>query len=118
MSDQCYFNGEFYQCVADTVAGESPATAPAKWRKVQIPADWRWVLTQLTYAHLLKLDGQNEKAAAERTLALNSERIGLVDTVRRESQREGRTLHRPAVQTPYNTNLNGLTGAPFPKATR
>ena len=117
MSNQCYFNGDFYQCVAPTTPGQSPttpgqspATNPAAWRLVQIPAEWRWFLTQLTYAHLLELDGQTDKAAATRQKALESETIGLSDTVRREAAAELKRLGRPSVQTPYNTNLNGLTG--------
>jgi hypothetical protein len=111
-NNQCYFNGDFYQCATATNAGESPATAPAKWRRVNIPQDWRWFLTQLTYAHLLELDGQTDKAATTRTKALESDRIGLTATIRREAQAEMSSLGRPSVQTPYNPNLNGITGYP------
>lgn len=98
MADQCYFNGEFYQCVTATAAGETPLTAPAKWRRIQLPKDWRWCLSQLAYAHLLKLDGQHDKAAVERAQALGMERNGLDALVRRAAMRE-RHLKRPNVQT-------------------
>lgn len=116
--NQCYFNGDFYQAAADTSPGDSPSSAPGSWRKIQIPVEFRWILLQLTYAHLLELDGQIEKAAATRTKALDSERIGLTDTLRREAQAEIRRLGRPAVQTPYNLNLNGLTGWPNARVDR
>lgn len=94
MPDQCYFNGNFYQCRTATVAGESPLNAPAKWSQIAIPKDWRWVLARLTYANLLELDGQKDKAMAERALAVSDERRGLDFMVRREANRE-RHLERP-----------------------
>jgi hypothetical protein len=94
MSDQCYFEGDFYQCTAATSAGESPASAPAKWGKVQIPAQWRWMLARLTYANLLELDGQTDKAMAARSLAIGDERRGLDWMIRLEANRE-RFLQRP-----------------------
>lgn len=86
--NQCYHNGEFWQCVTGTSAGESPTTAPAKWRRIQIPKEWRWVLARLTYAHLLEMDGQKDKAQAERAQATGAERIGLEFLMRREAQRQ------------------------------
>ena len=115
--DQCYFNGDFYQAVVATNAGDTPLSAPAKWCKVQVPAAWRWVLTQLTYAHLLELDGQSDKAADTRKKALESERIGLTDMIRREANAELRRLVRTDVQTPYNatsTTVTGLRGLHLP----
>ena len=108
--DQCYFSGDFYQATANTNAGESPLTTPSKWSLVKIPAQWRWLLTRLTYAHLLELDGQGDKAEQQRTLALESERIGLTDTVRREANAELKLLGRPSVQTPYNSTSTTTTG--------
>jgi hypothetical protein len=102
VADQCYFNGNFYQCVTATNAGESPDSAPAKWSQVQIPARWRWVLARLTYANLLELDGQKDKANAERMNALQDDRRGLDMMIRTEASRE-RFLERPKVQqTQFN----------------
>lgn len=97
MADQCYQGGEFYQCVTATVAGESPSTAPTKWARVQIPARWRWMLAKLTYANLLELDGQKDKALAERAVAIGDERRGLDFVIRTEANRE-RFLERPEVR--------------------
>lgn len=99
MADQCYFtDGEFYQCVTATTAGESPTTAPTKWRRIQIPKDWRWVLAQLTYAHLLEMDGQLDKANAVRARAREGGGQSLEALIRKEANRQGH-LHRPDVQT-------------------
>jgi hypothetical protein len=66
MDNQTYFNGDFWQCATDTSTGESPATTPAKWRKLRIPKEWRRVLAKLTFASLLELDGQTDKAKIHR----------------------------------------------------
>ena len=94
--NQAYYNGEFYQCVTATNAGESPATHPAKWRKISMLKDWRWPLAKLTYANLLELDGQKDKATAERTVALITPGRGLEEVVRRRVNRElqGRFHHQ------------------------
>lgn len=97
MAAQCYFNGNFYQCVTDAAAGESPATAPDKWSLVQLPARWRWVLAKLTYANLLELDGQKDKANDERDHAIGDDRRGLDRMIRNEANNE-RFLERPHVR--------------------
>jgi hypothetical protein len=97
MPDQCYFNGNFYQCAQATSAGESPASAPAKWCMVAIPDRWRWVLARLTYANLLELDGQKDKANAERANAIGDERRGLDWMIRTEANQQ-RFLERPQVR--------------------
>ena len=97
MANQAYFNGEFYQCVSATSPGETPLTHAAKWARVQIPAKFRFVLARLTYARLLEMDGQKEKAQAERRDAYERERLGLNDLARSERNREGHRS-RPNVQ--------------------
>jgi len=97
MPSQCYFNGNFYQAKATTTAGKSPATNPELWSLVKIPARFRWLLTKLTYANLLEIDGQKDKANDERAGAINDERRGLDILIRSEANREGR-LERPAIQ--------------------
>jgi len=86
--NQAYFNGDFYQCVTATSAGESPTTTAAKWRKIKLLGKWRWVLSQLTYSHLLRLDGQTDKANVERSIAYGRDRVGLDDLVRQEANEE------------------------------
>lgn len=101
MPDQCYFNGNYYQCVTATNAGESPATHPAKWRQIQLPKAWRWALAQLTYAELLKMDGQNDKALFARDEATGAQDVGVEDLIRKEANREAHRLSRPDVRSPY-----------------
>lgn len=106
MPDQCYFTGangksDFYQCLTPTVPGQSPATAPANWSVIGIPARFRWVLAHLTYANLLEMDGQKDKATAERTLAIEDDRRGLEVMIITEANRES-FLGRPSVQTPLD----------------
>lgn len=88
MSNQCYHNGDFWQCVTATNAGESPTTHPAKWRKLKLPGKWRWVLAQLTYAALLVMDGQNDKANVARSVAYGRDRTGLDELIRAEANEE------------------------------
>ncbi len=85
MPDQCYFEGDFYQCIYAADANESPETNPEKWEKLKIPVEWRRVLVKLTYAHLLQLDGQTDKALVERASA----RSELEDLVRYAANRDG-----------------------------
>lgn len=95
MSNQCYFNGDFYQCVTATTAGQSPTTTATSWRKIALPNKWRWVLAQLTYANLLRLDGQTDKATVAMSIAYGRERTGLDELVRQEANEEGhRGCHR------------------------
>lgn len=84
MANQVYFNGHFWQCVAAASAGESPATHPEKWRRIQIPKRLRRVLSRLTYGHLLDIDGQKDKSLKE----LGDARELLEDLVRQEANKE------------------------------
>lgn len=86
--NQCYFNGDFWQCVADTNPGDSPTTTPEKWVKLKLLGKWRWVLAQLTYANLLRIDGQNDKAAVEKSVAYGRDGVGLDDLIRQEANEE------------------------------
>ncbi len=101
MLDQCYFTdtagrGNYYQCAAATTPGQSPATMPASWSKIQIPANWRWVLARITYANLLEMDGQKDKAESEHQMAIEDERRGLHQMILNEANNE-RFLGRPSV---------------------
>lgn len=96
--NQAYFNGNYWQASADTIAGQSPATTPGSWRKIRIPKAWRLALTGMAYAECLKIDGQTEKAATEKAAALDMERTGLSDLVRLAANQEQRR-QRPNVRT-------------------
>lgn len=94
MANQCYHAGNFWQCVTATSAGESPTTTPESWRKIKLPSKWRWALAQLTFAHLLVIDGQNDKANEVRSIAYGRERVGLDDLIRQEANEEQRGADR------------------------
>lgn len=96
MAEQAYFNGEFYQCVTATNAGETPLTHPQKWRRIQIPKEWRRVLARLTYAQLLEIDGQKDKALVESARAKEL----LEDMVRDEANKE-KWRNRPNVRNAH-----------------
>jgi hypothetical protein len=96
VADQAYFNGDFYQCVAATNPGETPATHPAKWRKIQIPKEWRRVLARLTYANLLEIDGQKDKALVEKARGQE-----MLDDLVRDEANKDKWRDRPNVRTPH-----------------
>jgi hypothetical protein len=87
MPTQAFYNGDVYQCITDADVNQSPATHPAKWSRIQIPKAWRAVLARLTYAHLLELDGQKDKAVAELAAAREGDH-GLDDLIRDEARGE------------------------------
>ena len=99
--NQCYYNGDFYQCINATSA--SPADEPESWVKVKLLGKWRWVLAQLTYANLLRLDGQTDKAAVENSVARGRDRVGLDDLVRQEANEEQRFTSARGRMTRLNT---------------
>ena len=74
MASQIYFNGEFYDCLVPSAAGESPTTHSQNWRRVEIPREAANFLVQKAFALLLSGDGQEDKRrtaerAADKTLA-------------------------------------------------
>lgn len=74
MASQIYYNGEFYDCLVTSAAGESPTTHPENWRQVEIPREASTFMVQKAYALLLSGDGQEDKRrsadrAADKTLA-------------------------------------------------
>ena len=52
----------FYNCLADTSAAQSPTTHPGKWELVTIPYIFLNYLTWGSYADALRMDGQSDKA--------------------------------------------------------
>ena len=94
-----FTDGEIYQCAVTTAPGTTPVNAPASWRRIQIPKNWRWMLARLSQAYLLEIDGQTDKAAAKRAEALETERTGLDDIIRLAANQE-QNRQRPNVQTP------------------
>lgn len=68
MASQCYFEvggvGNWYDCIAVTLPGESPATAPEKWRVVAIPQCLEVPLVDMALAYVNRGDGQSDKSLA------------------------------------------------------
>lgn len=65
MASQAYYEGDWYECVANAAAGESPATHPAKWNKLQIPNFLARPIVEIAIGSLLRTDGQNDKQTAQ-----------------------------------------------------
>lgn len=70
MASQAYFatdgvEADFYDCIDAAAAGESPATNPEKWRRIEIPAVYEWFLVSRAASLLLPGEGQSDKARAE-----------------------------------------------------
>ena len=66
VDDQMYFTtpsgrGNFYDAIVDPAVGESPVTAPTKWRLVEIPYEFYGYLTYGIMADCLRVDRQFEK---------------------------------------------------------
>lgn len=107
MADTIYFvdpvtgHADFYQCIIPTTPGQSPATNPEAWSRVQIPKMWRKALVRLTYSNLLDMDGQTDKALAQKQIGMDDEHNGVEVMIRNEAQRDSwRT--RPRVQVPLD----------------
>lgn len=65
MASQAYYSGDWYECVANAAAGESPGTHPSKWNLIQIPDFLAKPVVEIAVASLLRGDGQNDKFAAQ-----------------------------------------------------
>lgn len=72
MASQAYYEGDWYECVATTAAGESPASHPAKWNKLQIPNFAARPIVEIAIGSLLGADGQNDKRRAQVTAGENA----------------------------------------------
>ena len=68
-SSQVYFEGDFWNCIATSTAGQSPTAKPAQWSRISIPSTWRTVLAQYALARLLEGDGNSDKAVIVRAKA-------------------------------------------------
>jgi hypothetical protein len=70
--DQVYYGdgtasypGDFYDCIVNTTANQSPETTAASWQIIQIPRIFQRYLEQGAYADYLAADGQNDKRGLE-----------------------------------------------------
>ncbi len=100
MPTQAYFEtdgveGDFYDCIADAAAGESPATNPEKWRRIEIPAAFESFLVARAVSILQLGEGQSDKARAEE----KSASLILDELIYRERNARGGRANRPRVFT-------------------
>lgn len=70
MASQVYFDGDWYNCISATTAGQSPSTDPDKWAKLEIPKSFERFLIQQAYEFILPAEGQNSKRIPERMSAV------------------------------------------------
>jgi len=66
MASQVYFVdadgvGEWYECVSLASPGQSPATHPAKWARVQIPAFLESAVVDIAAGYAYQSDGQGDR---------------------------------------------------------
>jgi hypothetical protein len=78
-SDVVYFEGtttdlegDFWRCIVNTVAGESPQTTPASWERLEFPAWLRTPVARKAFADWLRYGAQRESAAGEDAAAQDS----------------------------------------------
>lgn len=64
--------GDFYECVSPASPGQSPATHPAKWVRIQIPEFLREAVVEAAAGRLLQVDGQSDKRSVAAKLAQNA----------------------------------------------
>ncbi len=94
MATQCYYQGDFYYATVATAAGESPASAPDKWRRLDLPADIDRPVAEYAAGLLLAGDGQHDKDAA-----LERRAQGMLDDRRFQTLRGGNHAVLPRVWT-------------------
>lgn len=59
MASQAYYAGDFWDCVSDTTAAQSPATHPAKWSKLVLPEEWLPYLEEAALAYGMQALGRS-----------------------------------------------------------
>jgi len=94
MSNQCYYDGDFWAATASVAAGETPGTHPSKWRRLTIPHAFEDFLALDAAARLQPGEGQLDKAAGMKALA----RDAFEDAIVLEARTNGRG-HQPFVWT-------------------
>jgi len=78
MASQALYDGDWYECVVATSAGESPDSAPTKWSKLSIPEEWAPYLVAQASAFAFRCRQDFERANAEEIRArVELDRIAL-----------------------------------------
>lgn len=63
--DTTDLEGDFWRCVTNTSAGESPETTPAKWERLEFPAWLRTPVARRAFADWLRYGAARDAAMAE-----------------------------------------------------
>jgi hypothetical protein len=59
------YEGDYWECLATTTAGEDPADTPAKWNKLLFPLWLQTPVARKAFADYLRYGGQREDAQVE-----------------------------------------------------
>ena len=59
MPSQAYYSGDFWECVSDTTAAQSPDTHPAKWNRLALPEEWLPYLEEEAVAYAMQALGRS-----------------------------------------------------------
>lgn len=70
--DTTDLEGDYWQCVTDTTAGDSPESAPAKWLRLDFPAWLQVAVARRAAADWLRYNGTREDAFREDAAADDS----------------------------------------------
>lgn len=65
-----YGTSDYYACLVNTTAAQSPETTPASWEKIKLPEIFYSYLVWQTYGDWLQQDGQADKASGAYAMAL------------------------------------------------
>ena len=93
LADQVYYNGDYYTAIQSVPAATTPANT-AYWTVIPFPYVFRDAVPQAAYSDFLRTDGQNEKADAEQSKALQllSREIELLE------RQQGQTRTLPVIR--------------------
>lgn len=86
MASQIFYNGEFYDCLVTSEAGQSPTTHPENWRRVEIPRDAGNFVVQRAYSLLLSGDGQEDKRRSAERAATTALQEAILAMARNRTQ--------------------------------
>jgi hypothetical protein len=97
IGEQVYFTdplgvGNFYDCLMDSLPGESPVANPLQWRPVEIPYGFSTHLSWAIHADWYELDGQVDKAGAAGAKAFDRLQLEFDKIERQQRQDEPWTV--------------------------
>jgi len=92
----------YWKCVVDTTAGQSPDTTPNSWEVLELPELLFWYVVYSCFADYLRMDAQMEKAAMADNLAQE-----YIDTASDKQERQQGFLPPFRVQTHQTQSPRG-----------